>query len=824
MLGQKIYRGDKLSSLIINEGSGLYYYFNYPKIYIKNNSVDISKLDSSMLPVLEVLTKTAFKFGLTGFIITSGNDGSHGGSSGTNSLHYKNRAIDISFREAVKNTIIEGISTSSSSIIKFIRESLNNKLLTIDFDVVVESNHVHIEYDPKKAILGYVDEKLLPQKINEGGQFESTPIKYVHTDPTVKTLSNLLSSSILFSKYKNSINDLLSYKGKTNKTNRERIESMYEDDTFDTLKLNTVLYLDPDKLDRNVFIEETTVTDVSNFPMFFSKLREDLESEKGYIQPKFYQTQENWGVEYVNHIVSVWVYSKSLSKIIDITSLCNNVTVNSTLKTSSFNVICNISPNIDTTINIYYPKLSYIQKNITSNDVIWIRFETLENEDRDNEEVSFTEIAGKNYDFMGFVDTVIPEMNLGDSSGSVVISGQCFSKLFIDDEAIFFPLATVKDSKSGNLIIGQFENDKILKRLFSDGTFNTLFSKQYRTIKDSLLFYINQLSNTGLVPDNINDLIFQSYKDRRKKPYRLKGEEVTQVFTNGVYQVIDIVFDESIKDRTIVDSTVHNPNGSIMSLFNKICQEPLVEFLMDTYRDMYSIVVRKPPFDKGSIKSWLERDNSIYTLDISDVSYENLSFEDSFYTWFQINNTGVFWGDSQSVSLSYIPIVPIPKYIEYWGSKRRVIESNYTRSNTFGTVEEKRQVMLDLLYVMECDIYLPFSRKGTIVLSKGDRRIKKGTWIRYNGEIFYINSVINSASITDKSVSRTTTLNVSRGLKEDHIEGEMSYFNIINFDNLKQTLSEFLLNDKDRGSIINRNIIVNDDVFDYFLKKRQFDE
>jgi len=385
-------------------------------------------------------------------------------------------------------------------------------------------------------------------------------------------------------------------------------------------------------------------------------------------------------------------------------------------------------------------------------------------------------------------------------------------------------LSTVKDSISGNLIIGQFENDNLLKRLFSDGSYYTLFSKQYRTIKDSILFYINQLSNTGLIPNDVNDLIFQSYKDRRNKTYQIKGDEIKSVLTKGVYQVIDIAFDESIKDRTIVDATVQNPNGSIMSLFNKICQEPLVEFLLDTYKDMFNIVIRKPPFDKNSILSFLEKDSSIYNLDNDNVSYQNLMFEDQFYTWFQIQNSGVYFGTSTGSSLTYIPIVPIPKYIEYWGSKRRLIESNYTRTNNLGTSEEKRQVLLDLLYVIECDIYLPFSRKGTIVLAKGDRRIKKGTWIKYNGEIFYINSVTNSVSISDTSVERTTTLNVSRGLRINNIEGDMSYFNIINFDNLKQIMLEFLTKDKNRGSIINRNVVVNDDVFDYFLNKKQFDE
>ena len=175
-LGNKIYRKDKSSVIITSEGSGLYYYFNYPKIYIKDKSVNIRSLDNGMGLVLDALTKVAYELNLIGFIITSGNDWSHGGSSGYNSLHYKNRAIDISFREAVKNKPINGVNSSSGIVLVKLRS-----YLVKNYDIVIESNHIHIEYDPYRYITT-VTEQVKQIENKESIDWEWEPIKYVHTD------------------------------------------------------------------------------------------------------------------------------------------------------------------------------------------------------------------------------------------------------------------------------------------------------------------------------------------------------------------------------------------------------------------------------------------------------------------------------------------------------------------------------------------------------------------------------------------------------------------------------------------------------------------
>lgn len=849
-LGSKIYRTDKLSNTITYEGTGLFYYSNFPKLYIKHEGVDIQSLDDSMRRVLEQLNRVAGEIGIRGFIITSGKDSQHGGSAKRSSLHYSGKAIDISYREAISSKTILGMNVKWGIIYSKLYNFLNSTNIpgwTIKYDVVVEKDHIHIEYDPRNA-QGTLDNiNLSDQKTESSFETKVEHLRYVHSDKSIKTINELLNKP-LFSIYKDNLSELLNYKGKTTLTNRERIESRYtKEDKFDTLKIGTIILLDPEKIDRDFLSRqsESQVVDLTSFPMFLSDIREEIENSEGYVSSM--DIKEQVKVEFLNTVLSVWVYCKSLNEIIDITPLCNNVSVTSAIPSSSFSIdtiylenqdITKISDKDKVLNSIPGNGISEVSRIISTNDIIWIRFEQLklEKERTKSLKVNNSELANKYYDFIGMVNIVSPTINLNNNTGNCSITGQCLSKVFIDDEAIFFPLSVIKDSISGNLIIGPSDNNRLIKRLFSDGQFYTKFSRSFRTIKDTLSYYINQLSNIGLIPYDQDGTFFESYKsdkgDRRTKLYSIKGEDVEDSLQRGIYQIIKLQIDKAIQNRTVADATLSNPNGSLMSLFFKICQPPLVEFFFDTYKDTFNMVVRKPPFDEASIKSWLNRGNQdLYVIDQSNVSQESLFFENNFYTWFQIYNNGVFIGMNQQTALTYVPIVALPEYVDLWGSKPLSVNSNYTISNTTSTQKEKEQVVQDLIYLIESHMYLPFSRKGTITLNHGDRRIKKGSFIEYErtGEIFYVDAIVNSASISGNQVNRTTVLQVSRGLEKRYVDRnvvvdgqEMSYFKIVNLSDLKETLMNYLLNG-DRNSVM-KQFAVNKDVFNFFLKKRQITE
>ena len=136
------------------------------------------------------------------------------------------------------------------------------------------------------------------------------------------------------------------------------------------------------------------------------------------------------------------------------------------------------------------------------------------------------------------------------------------------------------------------------------------------------------------------------------------------------------------------------------------------------------------------------------------------------------------------------------------------------------------QIIKDLKLVVDMHQYLPFVRKGTITLSIIDPGIKQGTFIIKENEfgqreVYYVDSVSYSYGIENENNNESTTLQVSRGMVEEYIEGRMidgvkySYFDIINLEG------------PDTENLTGIPAIpwkVRPEVFNYFLRKQQFHE
>ena len=69
------------------------------------------------------------------FVITSGKEGKHG----TNSLHYSNNAFDIRTRDILDRDRLEDVYYS-----------IKRDLDEFGFDVILEKDHIHVEWDPKE--------------------------------------------------------------------------------------------------------------------------------------------------------------------------------------------------------------------------------------------------------------------------------------------------------------------------------------------------------------------------------------------------------------------------------------------------------------------------------------------------------------------------------------------------------------------------------------------------------------------------------------------------------------------------------------------------
>lgn len=90
--------------------------------------VDISRLKREIRRALHA-AETAYSEDGELFVITSTYEGTHGAGS----LHYSNDAFDSNRPEKNPKNVAKDIKSR----------------LGVDYDVVLEFNHIHIEYDPK---------------------------------------------------------------------------------------------------------------------------------------------------------------------------------------------------------------------------------------------------------------------------------------------------------------------------------------------------------------------------------------------------------------------------------------------------------------------------------------------------------------------------------------------------------------------------------------------------------------------------------------------------------------------------------------------------
>ena len=93
------------------------------------NGVDLRGLSPQMAIAYTIATKC---YGQYDCVITSANDSKHG----PNSLHYMGQALDLRTRHLNGQGL--------QSVYHKLKESLGDQ-----FDVVLEADHIHLEYQPK---------------------------------------------------------------------------------------------------------------------------------------------------------------------------------------------------------------------------------------------------------------------------------------------------------------------------------------------------------------------------------------------------------------------------------------------------------------------------------------------------------------------------------------------------------------------------------------------------------------------------------------------------------------------------------------------------
>ena len=601
-----------------------------------------------------------------------------------------------------------------------------------------------------------------------------------------------------------------------------------------------------------------TFLEQKDFTTFWSDYQREILEDSDYVAFDS-ETLLRVGIDEVrrkNLNAQVWIYSRALDSLVDISPWVMSVSTNKGMDVGSFTIdVVPTAMAIESeSLNPYSEivnQFSIVRKrrgtaqrdlvqdwftrNIQYNDVVFIRYEVLKRESgsirelkNSDESRSFLKspydlATGKMWDMIGLVDTNTMTSNFEGTDYTVRIQGRDFMKLFVEDGSYFIPLKLVEGSADA-WFWGGDKNSGAYRRNMIDGEFKYLEFYEFQKIADYAGFIMNQLVNIGIVPDSLFEPV-----QKRTALYSVPDEKQQNSVITGIWKIVRAFFDDQLSDRRIVDPSLASPEGTLMNLFDKICQRPFVEFWGDTWGDEFDVIIRQPPFTRSAILDIYDR--AAY-IDIAggDLLQLSLQYDDRAYGLYRIMPQNSFLGKSEYSSLAFVPIVMLDEYVERFGNKRCITNDIYLSCESFNGKDEELHISTfsqalinDLLFTIETTMYLPFTRKGTITIN-GDRRIKPGTFVRLEptDELFYVTAVANSISFSGGSVDRVTTLTVERGMRFDNIRGSgssrPSYFDLVDIDGLRGAMYRGIAN---QGVDLSANkATVNGDVFNYFLLRK----
>lgn len=659
-------------------------------------------------------------------------------------------------------------------------------------------------------------------------------IGYHHVDRKITTVEQLLNSD-LFSKGRINKTEFLNFKAKRvsldgdsykveeiYNSNLDLIYSKYspeEQELYATqyslkdlslLKSNTILYIPVKNYNselipirgKNFFVDQ----DKEMIP-YFSERQKELENDEYYVRvEQVTQKGRNIDVQTIEQNCQVWIYSKTLEKIIDISPFIESLEITKQ-ETGSFSFtlspISGILERINNNESFDLQKIfgtdyineynllvdgkfnvSFFDKYFQQNDVVFIRFEKLKLEQnsviKSGLEISKNSLPSQIFDMIGLVDSVNSSLNCQTTDYIININGRDLTKTIIEDGQYLMHLIYVQGD-SNTFFYGGNHNDKFFKRNYVDkgGAFEYMFTKQERrSIEDSIAFVINQISNIGWASDEL----FSAYQNKTEA-YALSNISDKDIYlktveTNGVWQITKLKVDPQISDRRILNDTMFDVDGNLQEFFKNICQSPFVEIWGDTYGSQFEYIVRQPPFDSKGMRD-IVSNQSYITIENKDVYQVNLGWETEYYSWFNFKPTSKAYGSDESFYEFAFPIIYLEKFVEHFGNHKLFLYDMYVPESSMSGGNETEDTNItaqalynDLKYALEAYSVLPFTRKGTIVMN-GDRRIKRGSFVylEATNEICYVDGVTNSVSFNRQSVDRVTTLSVKRCMVKDYIKG-----------------------------------------------------
>lgn len=654
--------------------------------------------------------------------------------------------------------------------------------------------------------------------------------------------------------------------GTYDKEEQNKYKSDYDSGTLPYIKQGTTVFCP--KGDTPISLvkaaKEGQFVSQGSFKAYWGDNYEELISDEEYLpDTNVTSALDGTGVnaKIISMNVRIWIYVKSIDKVIDLSPYVLQVVTTKSKQTGEFSVLLapfyfngssfkfgdSVLEQFNVVSNTGAQVKPFQEKFIQNNDIVFIRFERLQKEKDKGEletgkrvelEIPISKVGRNNiWDMIGFVDTCTTSYEAQGNTKSITIEGRDINKLFSDDGCYFIPLLNVTDTFSHWY---EMNEDSIwFKRNVLTGAFsNLLWSYQMKPIRECIWFIVNVMSNIGVAKNNV----FDSWQDKRTKSYDLGVKEKQSV--NGIWQIFKVFVEDVLEKRVLIDSSIANPNGTLLEYMNRVCQFPLVEFYFDTYVNTIDLVVRQPPFNKDAILGAYKNGQYITVKTENTYGYD-LSYDTRSYSWYQLRVMSNHTGQNNTTSLAFVPIVYLSEYAEVFGNKKMSFTDQYLNyKETEGTDATRSLANFqaaatnDLIYIMESTAYLPFTRTGTITIN-GDRRIKVGTFIYFEptNEFFYVSSVVNNVSFLDGNLQRQTIVQVERGMYmpilsnsfsnvkdrkdnagEESKDVKPDYFKLIDLTEIRNAAKQ-----AEAGKITTLVMPkVDKDQFDYFLNRKMF--
>lgn len=417
----------------------------------------------------------------------------------------------------------------------------------------------------------------------------------------MKTVADLLAVSFI-SGFK-STQEFVSYNGGIpgNLSNLERIKARYdaeENKKFDSspinsadtfpIKFGTTVLIPFSAIDRDILplVNDNAIASVDSNAFISNALKNfytDPKNVRSILSKKETTKLGNYK-EMFNHI-SVWLWSKSLSSFVDgdkiknddtiinITPYIGNINTSVTKNGGSFSFTLDpvlgkfndatdkweidhaTIKNLKDENYVSHSRISnfdqlrssyYFHNIIQENDLIWIRFETLESEkdrltNKHTFEVDKSELQFKNFDMIGLIDVQSVGSNFSNNEITINVQGRDLMKLFIEDGVYFYPFDFIQGGIFAN---ANKDQDDRLRRY--DGELLSRFQISYKKIENVLAFIINALGTIKICSDELFsyyknnsstiDKIYQvnGSNDRRTKRFKLSNNQQQQIIDNNV--------------------------------------------------------------------------------------------------------------------------------------------------------------------------------------------------------------------------------------------------------------------------------------------------